>query len=408
MTEPKRKNRRDFLKTGVAGLAGVTLLPAGLRGEENKTESEKAERPTIHRTLGKTGFRLPIVSMGVMNADNPKLVEAALEAGIVHLDTAWAYQRGRNEEMVGQTVKSRPRDSYVVATKVYEPKDRKTGLYAKEASGESFLNKFETSLKRLGLDYVDILYMHSVPRKENVTYEPLLSVMLKLKQQGKARFIGTSTHMKEPEVIRATIDAKVYDVVLTAYNFKQPHRDEVKKAIAEAAKAGLGVVAMKTQAGVYWDEEKQHPINMKAALKWVLLDENVHTSIPGFTTFDQMEDDLSVMADLKLTKQEEADLQPRADTSVAGMYCAQCEACRPQCRWNVDIPALMRSYMYAHSYKNLPQAKATLETCADAVRKSPACQDCQSCTVTCAMGLDVRKRIIDISRLHSVPADLLA
>jgi len=58
---------------------------------------------------------------------------------------------------------------------------------------------------------------------------------------------------------------------------------------------GLGIVAMKTQAGVYWDKEKTTPINMKAALKWALRDPNVHTAIPGFTTLDQLQTDLDVL-----------------------------------------------------------------------------------------------------------------
>ena len=52
---------------------------------------------------------------------------------------------------------------------------------------------------------------------------------------GKARFIGITTHSNEPAVIRATIEAKAYDVILTAYNFRQDHREEVRKAVAEAA-----------------------------------------------------------------------------------------------------------------------------------------------------------------------------
>ena len=78
--------------------------------------------------------------------------------------------------------------------------------------------------------------------------------------------------------------------------------------MAYAAKAGVGIIAMKTQAGVFWDRERQHQINMKAALKWALANENVHTAIPGFTTFDQMNLDLSVMEDLQLTPAEKKDL----------------------------------------------------------------------------------------------------
>jgi len=56
--------------------------------------------------------------------------------------------------------------------------------------------------------------------------------------------LGVSTHQNEAEVIRAVVEEKIYDMVLTAYNFRQPHREEVKKTIAYAANAGLGVVGM--------------------------------------------------------------------------------------------------------------------------------------------------------------------
>lgn len=395
------KSRRDFLKKSAAGLAGAAVLPSLLIGEPKKPGKK---RKIIYRKLGKTGLKLPIVSMGVMNSDNPNLIRAALDAGITHLDTAWYYMMGRNEETIGKVIKDRPRDSYVIATKIWEPSDYRTGLFPKDASSETFFIKFKTSLKRLGLDYVDILYLHNIKRKESALFEPYVSAMKKLKKEGKIRFIGITTHRNEPEVIRAAADSNVYEVVLTSYNFKQKHHIEVKKAIDYAAKAGLGIVAMKTQAGVYWDKEKLNPINMKAALKWALEDENVHTSIPGFTTFDQMKLDLTVMADLSLSVQEKKDLQFGEKNKLAGLYCKQCGSCLSQCKQNLNIPDLMRSYMYAYGYKNLAVAKQLME---ELQVNSNACQDCSTCSVTCSNSFNVRDRITDIVRINDIPNDFL-
>ncbi len=398
-------SRRNFIKKSVAGLTGVAVLPSILKG----AEPEK-NRKIIHRTLGKTGLKLPIVSMGVMNADNPNLVRTALDAGIVHLDTAWGYQQGKNEEMIGEVVKGRPRDSFVIATKIWEPRDRATGLFPKEATAATFLEKFATSLKRLQMDYVEILYLHSISKKESALFAPYIEVMQKLKKEGRIRFIGISTHMNEPEVIRAAADSGVYDVVLTAYNFRQEHRQAVKEAIAYAAGKGLGIVAMKTQAGIYWDDkEKKLPIDMKAALKWALQDENVHTAIPGFTTFDQMELDLTVMESLALTDKEKENLIEPAKSadvkvSMTGLYCQQCASCLPQCPAKLEIPTLMRSYMYAYGYKNLGLAKQTLEETGIATMP---CNQCHTCSVTCRMGFDIKARALDIARLHAVPQDFL-
>ena len=180
-------SRRNFIKKSAAGLAGAAILPSILKGETKSPPKTTGKTKMIYRTLGKTGLKLPVVSMGVMNADNPELVRAALDAGILHLDTAWFYQMGRNEEMIGKVVKDRPRDSFVIATKVWEPRDRQTGLFPEDAKPESFLEKFETSLKRLGMDYVDILYLHNISRKESALFKPYMEVMKKLKKEGKAR-----------------------------------------------------------------------------------------------------------------------------------------------------------------------------------------------------------------------------
>lgn len=400
-TRKKSKSRRDFIKASLTGLAGAAFLPSSLKSSK-KPRVKNEKKSFIHRTLGKTGLKLPIISMGVMNADNPNLVKAALDAGIVHFDTAWIYQRGRNEEMVGQVIKGLPRDSYVIATKIFEPRNNMTGLFPENVTADTFLKKFETSLTRLGLDYVDILYLHNVSRKESVLFEPYLSAMTKLKKEGKARFIGATTHQNEPEVIRTAAESGEYDVVLTAYNFKHPHRKEIEKAMEYAVKTGLGIVGMKAIAGTVENIGKKVDVNAKAALKWALQNENIHTNIPGFTTFDQMDTALSVMEDLNLTPEEKKDLEIRRNLS--SLYCQHCEQCLPQCGGNIEIPTLMRSYMYAYGYKNLMAAKETL----DFVDLSNIpCKSCDTCTVHCAMGFDVKDKILDISRIKDIPEDFL-
>ena len=244
---------------------------------------------------------------------------------------------------------------------------------------------------------MDVLLLHSVAKREAVLFEPLMSAIQKLKKEGKARFIGVSTHRNEPEVIRAVADSNVYDVVLTAYNFLQPHLAEMHTAIDYAAGKGIGIVAMKTQAGVYWDKEKQDPINMKAALKWALQNRNVHTAIPGFTTFDQLNLDVEVMSDITLTAQEISDL--KLTQTVAGLYCRQCDLCTPQCSRGVDIPTLMRSYMYAFGYRNLLHAKDTLE---GIDLNNLPCDDCSECGVKCSVGFDVRGKIAEIAKIGRI------
>jgi predicted aldo/keto reductase-like oxidoreductase len=420
MSRTKELERRDFLRLGAGGLA-AGVLSAGCAtmasSQEKKTLSAEAAPPPKQapaatpttqsagpprRRLGRTGIEVPIVSMGVMNADNPNLVRAALDGGIFLLDTAHGYQEGRNEEMLGTVLKDRKRDGFVLCTKVFlSTLDRKTGLFSPQTRGDEVQEKLDISLKRLGLDHVDVLYLHCQSARESVCFEPVLKALEKAKREGKARFLGVSTHKNEPEVIRAAVEAKLYDVVLTSYNFKQDHHLEVQKAIAEAAQAGLGIVAMKTQAGVYWDKEKTTPINMKAALKWALRDPNVHTAIPGFTTLDQLQTDLDVLRDPNLTDDEKRSLEA---PKLAGFFCQGCDQCLDPCLGKLPIPELMRSFMYAHAYRNREAAQALL---LELALPDFPCGDCGECPVRCAQGFDIRQRVRDIARLREVPREFL-
>jgi predicted aldo/keto reductase-like oxidoreductase len=223
------------------------------------------------------------------------------------------------------------------------------------------------------------------------TFEPLMNALVKVKKEGKARFIGVSTHQNEPEVIRASVDSGVYDVVLTAYNFMQKHKDDVKKAIQHAAEHDVGIVAMKTQGGNQAEEDENIQVNHKAALKWVLNDENVCTSIPGMTTFAQVDLNFSAMADLTLSESEKRDLH-LTSLLPGSLYCQNCRTCISSCSQNVEIPDLMRAYMYAEGYRNFSQALDTAALLPED-RGLKVCRTCSTCTATCRYGKNVSRRI---------------
>ena len=89
---------------------------------------------------------------------------------------------------------------------------------------------------------------------------------------------------------------------------------------------------------------------------------------------------------------------------VAGFYCQGCEQCRGPCRDDLPIPDLMRSYMYAHAYRNREAAQALLF---DLELPDSPCAHCATCTVSCLQGFDVRERVKDIVRLRAVPREFL-
>ncbi|HDR89466.1 MAG TPA: oxidoreductase [Bacteroidetes bacterium] len=390
-------DRRNFFKSAALGASGVMMGKTVLASSASQTEGK-----LVYRTLGRTGLQIPVVSMGVMRADNPNLVRAALEKGVTLFDTAHGYQRGNNERMLGEVLQDYPRDSFIVGTKVGPTgKDRQTGDLTSDTDPEEFERMFHISLERLQMDYVDILHVHGLSSRQSVTFEPLLKKLEQIKQEGKARFIGFSTHQNMPEVIDEAAESGFYDVVLTSYNFQMADWKEMNHALEKAAAAGIGLIAMKTMAGAFFDNDRTQPINVKAALKWALLNPNIHTSIPGYTSFNELEESFSVMENLHLSDDEMKDL--RLAQHEASLFCLGCNDCLGQCSKGLSIPDLMRGYMYTYGYRAYAEAR---ELVASLDLPSEPCSDCAECTVTCRRGYQVAERISRVARWKDVPADL--
>lgn len=401
MTE-NRISRRRFMAAGAAGVAALGLGRMAKQVEAGALPSAGAPE-IVYRTLGRTGLRLPVVSFGVMNSDSPDLIRKAVDLGIIHLDTAHLYLRGNSETVIGRILEERKcRDRMIIGTKMYF--DRKDQEFLPDGGGRGFPatearfdEQLALSLKRLRTDHVDILYLHSCVGGRMAAYEPMMKVFSKAKQSGKARFIGITTHSQEPETIRAAADAGVWDVILTSYNFMQKHREDVRDAIRYAAGKGVGIVAMKTQGGVQLNRESPAQVNHAAALKWALQDKNVCTSVPGITAFDQMDLDFGVMKNLSLSPKEEQDLEKAA--SIAGaFYCQQCESCRGSCLRNVQIPTLMRAYMYAAAYHNLIQAEIAMAEIPPG-QGLEACRECTQCSAVCRAGIPIPSRIRSLAAM---------
>ncbi len=394
--------RRNFIKSAVIGASGAFAGASSIAARTKLTDPENPK--IITRKLGNTGIEVPVVSMGVMRADNPNLVRAALKAGIKHFDTAHGYQGGNNEVMLGEVLKEYPRDSFVIGTKIGPDHfDRTTGTYGPGLTKESIIEKFETSLQRLQMDYVDILYLHGGRSEKQILNETVLDAFTEIKKQGKAKHLGISTHSNEPEVIQIIMDSGIYEIVLTAINFKQDHVSKIKEKIALASEKGIGVIGMKTMAGAYMDRDKTIPINCKAALKWVLQDPNVHTTIPGITNIEQLTENISVMEDLNLTEEEKNHLE-EARLS-AGLYCDGCLECIATCKKKLPVNDIMRAFMYTYGYTRPDKAYTLLDEIE--IPDNP-CDDCNNCPVVCRKGFNVHDKIADIIRLRKVPRDFIS
>jgi predicted aldo/keto reductase-like oxidoreductase len=412
---PSRKtlNRRDFFTKTLAGAGAATLLscadkPAADRVAAPPTAApaaSAADKPLVTRTLGKTGIVLPVVNMGVMNADNPDLVRRAYELGMRHFDTAAGYWRGKNEEMVGTVLRDLgARSQTVIATKINIPPAQRETL-SSAALKEAFVKGFEGSLRRLKTDYVDILYIHDVSRVEDVKRPGFLDAFAALKDQKKVRFAGFSCHQNMAACIDEAVSSSAYDVLLAAYNYAMQDDERLKTSIEAAAAKGIGLVAMKTQCMQSWYRDElpadqqafySGSIVQTAVLKWALRNESFACAVPGFTTFRELDEDISVARDLALTEEEKAFLADRK-IRLAMAHCIQCGGCLGTCPAGVEMPTLMRAHMYLR-YPNVFQARATLESL-PAGRGLDGCASCASCVARCRGRVDIGRRIGQL-KLH--------
>jgi uncharacterized protein len=396
----KSINRRGFLRTGITGAAAMAVTPSIISASSLK--SGPAD-DIIYRTLGKTGMKVPVISFGVMRADNPGLCKAAYEKGIKLFDTANGYQNGNNETMLGNLLKDYPRKSFFLATKVPPGTDRE-GKPTERTTAEAFLEKFKVSLTRLQMDYVDILYIHDISNPELLEFKPIINAVRKLKKEGKIKFMGFSTHRNEPAVIAAASAQDYWDVILTSYNYRQTYSGDLQAAIKKAASAGIGIVAMKTLAGGgFLDKEKTKPMNTTAAIKWALSNPDITTAIPGMTAFDHLDLNVRILPDISLTEGERKDLL--LASANQGMFCNGCSTCTASCPKNLPVPDIMRAYMYAYGYSNPAMAHSLLS---DLGIDADPCSGCDSCKISCVSKFNIKEKIADISRLVNVPSEFLA
>jgi hypothetical protein len=325
------------------------------------------------RTLGRTGMKVSEVSVGAMRTTEPAVLQAAFDRGVNYVDTARGYMGGRNEGIVGEAIKGR-RDKLFVATKtkVVTPK-------------AEVIKSLEESLKALGTDHVDVLQMH-MPAVENVLHPDAKEACAELKQQGKIRFAGITTHSDQVAVLDLVTNDPdhFYDTVLVAYNFESPA--EIGGAIDRAAKADVGIIAMKTQAGGYKTDTMPGATPHQAAIKWVLQNPNVHCCVPAMVNLQEVIEDTGAMG-LKLTQ---ADIDALAEYArfTRSRYCRLCKECLGTCPLGVDIPTVHRSLMYAEGYNDYGLAVETYTRLATG-QSATACANCSTCVARCVKGLNI-------------------
>jgi predicted aldo/keto reductase-like oxidoreductase len=401
-------SRRGFLGASLTGLASagmISLAPRTLFAQEKTKTDKKKSGEIVYRTLGRTGYSVPVISMGVMVADAPAIVQAAYELGVRLFDTAANYQYGANEQMVGNVIsKLGVRDKVYIVTKIFVPGQRQ-GL-AGDQWEKKAVTLLEGSLKRLKTDYVDVLMVHDVSSADDINNPDMIAAMNKLKKQGKTRSIGLATHRNMTEVINEAARLGDYDVILTALNFTMADDSALISAIDNAASKGIGFIVMKALAGgSRWpNPDARANYNestiTKAALKWVLSNKNITTAIPGFANFDFMNEDFSVASNLEFTADEKKLLTDN-NIKLSMGFCRQCEQCLASCPNDIDIPSLMRTHMYSAQYGDFYLARTTLDTIPNQKSLS-VCNPCPECVAQCAhKSVDIARKIADLKLMYA-------
>ncbi|MEU6206570.1 aldo/keto reductase [Micromonospora musae] len=202
-----------------------------------------------YRTLGRTGVQVSSLVLGAMNfgkignttqEDVTAIVGAALDAGINLIDTADVYSGGQSEEMVGKAIVGR-RDDLVLATKASLPMgDARNN---RGGSRRWLVTALDDSLRRLGVDHVDLYQMHRWD--PNTSDEETLSALSDLQRAGKIRYFGSSTFPAH-RIVQAQWVAR--ENHLSRYTTEQPNYSILQRGIEThvlpvTQEYGMGVLA---------------------------------------------------------------------------------------------------------------------------------------------------------------------
>lgn len=232
----KQFSRRTFLERLGSGAAASASLP--LLKDIGHAESTALPQ----RVLGRTGVEVSILAFGcgsrfLMYQEEEKALAAlnhAIDLGITYLDTAFGYGDGKSEARVGKVLATRRKEVFV-ATKILD------------RTRDEFMRRFEGSLKRLQVDHVDLLHIHSLGHDDDLAKieapDGALKGAVEAREQKMTRFIGMTSHT-DGDVMAKAIERHDLDCVQMALNGARTSRFE-EVALPAARRRNLGIIAMK-------------------------------------------------------------------------------------------------------------------------------------------------------------------
>jgi aryl-alcohol dehydrogenase-like predicted oxidoreductase len=232
------------------------------------------------RPLGRSGVQVSQLCLGTMmfgawgntdHDDSIRIIHRALDAGINFVDTADVYSAGESEEIVGKALKGR-RDDVVLATKFFMP----MGEEANRSGGSRrwIIREVESSLKRLGTDYIDLYQVHRPDPETDV--EETLGALTDLVRQGKVRYIGSSSYSGS-QIVEAQWAAR--ERRLERFRTEQPPYSLLTRSIEldvlpTARRYGMGILTYSPLAGGWlsgsWtaDSSPTSPLRQRLAARF--------------------------------------------------------------------------------------------------------------------------------------------
>ncbi len=352
------------------------------------------------RRFGRTGWQVSDIVLGtgrITAANGEQIARAAIERGVNYFDTSPDYAGAGSEQVMGRAIRG-VRDKLFIATKFCTP----TGHLPAGSSVAAYKQAIEASLSRLGTDYVDLVHVHSCDEVERLMDPNVHEAFDRLKQEGKVRFLGFSTHT--PNLVRVAnqaIESGRFDVMMLAYH--HGIWPEIPDIIRRArGQQDMGVVAMKTLKGAkhrglenftaYADSYAQ------AALKWVLSNPDVSCAVISF--FERQHVDEFLFASGKPFGSADQAVLDLYDRRIAGSYCApHCGACHSSCPEGLPIADVLRYRMY---YEDYGHQKEGIAQYARLAVNASACLGCSApCMGQCPLGVSIQDRMWGAHQLLS-------
>lgn len=223
------------------------MLPWRAMGAaQEEAASDKLGPILPRRTLGKTGMRVTMLTVGGSHIGRPRedsdaqaVIEAAIEAGIRNFDTAQLYQNGGSEIRYGKFLTPKYREHVLIFTKTMA-EDAKTARA-----------HLDLSLQHLKTDYVDLWELHDIRTidKADLRVSNVLPVMLKAKEEGKVRHIGFTGHASWKTHARVLELTDAFETCQMPINIADPSFESFTLNILPIlVQRNMGVLAMKTLA----------------------------------------------------------------------------------------------------------------------------------------------------------------